>query len=444
MWNKVKRFLIATLAAAITFTAVPTTSAQAADCVQKYVIDKRSTEPMTIYAGQRGEKVEMVIKCGGAKRASYSYASCATFKSSNTKVLTVDENGNLTPIKAGKATITMESNGNTCKKVITVKDPKKSKTPVFEQVNGFEYGKKYQIRTLNGYKVKSIKSVYKVAGFKASKSTFRSIPETTWSSGRNCGLKVQVTFTNGKKAIVSFGAESKQHAEALAVVKSAMADMGITSTSSELEKITAVYNWLVLNTEYNGTDKYDGGENYYAILFDKKGDCEAYAQAIELFCEYLGIKCVDVNSPSHIENSVCIDGKWYLVDINGVGTPYWPGDRLLRSSDDNFYGVSSKSTYKGISFDNTEYDNKDEVPFFKQMREDYKDFIKAWEQKKDAGEEARYEATKDVVEYIDVLDLVTGEFVKFPRTDAKGVYLPEGYEGIVEYDEAYDEIVLKH
>ncbi len=83
---------------------------------------------------------------------------------------------------------------------------------------------------------------------------------------------------------------------------------------SDVEKILAVHDYMVLNYEYDL--EY---EIYYADEFflNKRGVCQAYALAFGEIMDEIGIKWDFVTSDpmNHAWNVVQLDGKWYHVDV---------------------------------------------------------------------------------------------------------------------------------
>lgn len=97
---------------------------------------------------------------------------------------------------------------------------------------------------------------------------------------------------------------------------------------TDLEKETAIHDYLVLNCEYdyinylNGTIP-DASYTVYGTLINGKAVCEGYAAAFEYLMERIGIRCGTVIGRAygvngwdgHSWNIVMLDGEYYHVDV---------------------------------------------------------------------------------------------------------------------------------
>lgn len=88
----------------------------------------------------------------------------------------------------------------------------------------------------------------------------------------------------------------------------------ISSNMNNLEKVMAIHDYLVLNTEYAYND--DSAFDVYGILIRGKGVCQGYALSVKLFLNKLGIDsmCVPSDEMRHMWNIFNIDGEWYHMD----------------------------------------------------------------------------------------------------------------------------------
>lgn len=94
----------------------------------------------------------------------------------------------------------------------------------------------------------------------------------------------------------------------------------ITDDMSDFEKVLVINDYMVDNYVYD--NDYD---NYHAydILKDKKGVCQAYAEAFQLFMDKLNIKCLFVSGEAgygadvggHAWNMVKLGGNYYHIDV---------------------------------------------------------------------------------------------------------------------------------
>lgn len=103
--------------------------------------------------------------------------------------------------------------------------------------------------------------------------------------------------------------------------------------TSDYDKAKYVHDLLVLNCEYDMDTYYsyldnptsDSGLGYtaYGCLVDHKAVCAGYSKAYQLIMNKLGIECgfvygIGINDDGqgpHAWNYICLDGKYYMVDV---------------------------------------------------------------------------------------------------------------------------------
>lgn len=265
----------------------------------------------TIYVGQHAA-VWLVNDINGKK---------VTWKSSNTKIATVDKYGNVTGKKPGKVTITVTDGTHTSKAKITVKALKSAKKNEvifnYGDVNskGFltmlVYGKTYTLKTLKGSSVDRIiggnESDWIIKGTK-----FTPVPKA------DCRMSLRVILKNGKKYWLDFSCtSSKEREEAIAIAKEGMKEYGVTTKSSDLEKAMFIYNWNGDKIEEVGATSHGcTSPGHYSGVRKGYGDCDVHAEAVQLLADVVGIPVVKIFSSeaNHAYNGICVDGKWYLMD----------------------------------------------------------------------------------------------------------------------------------
>ena len=108
---------------------------------------------------------------------------------------------------------------------------------------------------------------------------------------------------------------------------------------TDLEKVLAFYDWLILNVEYDyqamETVNYSNEEAYKyqafhleGVFISYKAVCDGLAKAMSLLCWIEDIPCYKVSGyvynksggTGHAWNKVYVDGKWYMVDTTWGGT----------------------------------------------------------------------------------------------------------------------------
>lgn len=300
--------------AAVFTSVVPAQAAQAAPSVSKNSLNEWRFKLYSHEAIYEKQTASVGL-------ATEFYGANVTFKSSNTKIATVDKLGNVTGKKAGKATITATDGTHTSKCTVTVKSLKKAKknelvlnyaanTKYFEDAI-MEYGKQYMIKNLNGSPVKSLKRVKGNCKISGTKVTL--LPKED-----NETVVVCITLKSGKKYNVRWSCtSSKEREEAIEIAKSGMVEYGVTKNSSDLEKAMFIYNFCGDKIEQFGPDaaKYKAPGNYYGIR-KGYGDCDVCAEAVCLLADVVGLPAVKVHTSddTHVYNGVRVDGEWYLMD----------------------------------------------------------------------------------------------------------------------------------
>lgn len=96
---------------------------------------------------------------------------------------------------------------------------------------------------------------------------------------------------------------------------------------SDLEKETAIYNWLVCNVNYDGTYQdvmeETSGESStpYGGLVNRTAICLGYVTTFQLLMDLAEVECIPVAGASYASqedhgwNMVRIDGNWYCTDV---------------------------------------------------------------------------------------------------------------------------------
>lgn len=101
----------------------------------------------------------------------------------------------------------------------------------------------------------------------------------------------------------------------------------LTDNMTELEKIAAIHNWILFNTEFDSqtasTATAITNENIWAFCADGvftrgRAVCSGYAAAFKIMCQDAGIPCFSINSnvKNHTWNVVYYDGAWRFIDVS--------------------------------------------------------------------------------------------------------------------------------
>lgn len=105
---------------------------------------------------------------------------------------------------------------------------------------------------------------------------------------------------------------------------------------TEKQKILAIYDWLILNVNYDrdvlniiAADDFAGKAYDYeafhleGVFISSKAVCDGIAKAMSLLCRIEGIPCYKVSGyakgSGHAWNKVYVDGAWYAIDATWGG-----------------------------------------------------------------------------------------------------------------------------
>ena len=162
------------------------------------------------------------------------------------------------------------------------------------------------------------------------------------TTGKKNPVKEEQTTVNEEQQAIN---ETKEkQALAKAKIKKLMPSI-VKSSMTELQKVIAIHDWIVINMDYayndykNGTIKkdahtaYGGLENGYVV-------CNGYVELFSLMAEEVGIETKQISGygnmglgdQHHSWSQVKIDGKWYNLDLTW-DDPTWDN----KKHDDNLH-----------------------------------------------------------------------------------------------------------
>lgn len=93
---------------------------------------------------------------------------------------------------------------------------------------------------------------------------------------------------------------------------------GITSDASDYDKIKYTYDFLIINTEYSDSSKYDF--SMASVINENKGNCGSYSQCFQYLLSLLDVESTvvygkDSEQYAHMFNLVKCDGAYYYTDV---------------------------------------------------------------------------------------------------------------------------------
>lgn len=130
----------------------------------------------------------------------------------------------------------------------------------------------------------------------------------------------------------------------------------ITNEMSTKDKIKAIHDYIINNTEYdtlktkNIKDTTYHSNTAYGVLIEGYGICSGYSDAMKLFLDKLNIINYKISNDQHIWNLVYLDGTWFHLDLT------WDdpvSDKNITR--DNYFLISTK-TLKELNDDVHYYD----------------------------------------------------------------------------------------
>ena len=127
----------------------------------------------------------------------------------------------------------------------------------------------------------------------------------------------------------------------------------LRSGMSDLEKETAVYNWIVNNVNYDWTHqdvmRETPRESYtpYGGLVNRTAVCLGYATTFQLLMDLAGVECItvvgaaDYSMEDHGWNMVRLNGNWYCLDVTWDANYREYGTNRGRERDWKFFNITS-------------------------------------------------------------------------------------------------------
>lgn len=93
------------------------------------------------------------------------------------------------------------------------------------------------------------------------------------------------------------------------------------SAMSEYDKVATAHDFLCNTCQFAADWRYNRANTAWGALVYHEAQCSGYARAMKALCDAMGVGCYYVHAdenasnPSHQWNEVCIDGNWYIIDV---------------------------------------------------------------------------------------------------------------------------------
>lgn len=132
-----------------------------------------------------------------------------------------------------------------------------------------------------------------------------------------------ISFTYTEKGDFSLTIEhvySKEEIAELNYIVDKKIDDLITTSMTTKDKIKAIHDYIINNTEYDKLKSDNIGDTTYksntayGVLIQGYGICSGYADTISIFLDKLDIENYRISNDSHIWNLVYINGLWKHLD----------------------------------------------------------------------------------------------------------------------------------
>ncbi len=160
---------------------------------------------------------------------------------------------------------------------------------------------------------------YDVFVNRISTSSYNNLEEITIDITYRDVFKIQQALKND----IASGRLSDKNTQVLSKANDIISQV-IKDSMTDYEKELAIHDYLVLNYKYD-YDNYENNtipeESYtiYGLLLNGTGVCQAYAEAMSLLLNLVGVECRVVtgvsNNDNHAWNIVKLDEEYYMLDV---------------------------------------------------------------------------------------------------------------------------------
>ncbi|MBQ9142444.1 MAG: DUF5050 domain-containing protein [Lachnospiraceae bacterium] len=119
------------------------------------------------------------------------------------------------------------------------------------------------------------------------------------------------------------------------------------ASMSEYDKVATAHDYLCNICSYAADWSKNRANTAWGALVYGEAQCSGYARAMKALCDAMGVGCYYVHAddyasnPSHQWNTVCIDGNWYIIDVQGNDSS--GGKYFYLLSDDTYVYMSGMS-----------------------------------------------------------------------------------------------------
>lgn len=124
------------------------------------------------------------------------------------------------------------------------------------------------------------------------------------------------------------------------------------SAMGDYDKVATAHNYLCSICEFAPDWRYNQANTAWGALVYYQAQCSGYARAMKALCDAMGVGCYYVHAdeyamnPSHQWNEVCVDGNWYIIDVEANDKSGFAAFYLI--SDDTYAAMTGMSWDRSI------------------------------------------------------------------------------------------------
>ena len=125
-----------------------------------------------------------------------------------------------------------------------------------------------------------------------------------------------------------------------------------TAAMDDYTKVMTAHDYLCAVVSYAPTWAANRANTAWGALIYGEAQCSGYARAMKALCDAMGVGCYYVHAdeyasnPSHQWNIVCVNGGWYIIDVQCNDSSGW--NAVVLKSDDTYAMMTGMSWDRSI------------------------------------------------------------------------------------------------
>ena len=206
---------------------------------------------------------------------------------------------------------------------------------------------------------------------------------------RGVQINLQIQY-HSDKALIDGTSTDPRHKDALTVISKIIADYNKPGTS-DFEKVAGIHDLMVQKIQYAGNNT-----DAAAVLKQKHGTKEGMTRAAYVLLKKLNVEVMrvrDKTDKNNMWNLVCIDNKWYHMDIAADADTLYAKRRTNDVCPADFFLLTDEEmTAAGYTWATMDYPPTDALPEIDYKKKDLcfhkiQDFIEAMEREHNRGQD---------------------------------------------------------